>query len=137
MSITEAAKKILIVDDDPRVVDVLRDFFEQRPEPFVIETASNGDDAVMSVRRDVPDLVLLDIHMPIVNGVAALQRILGIDRSIRVMMITGRNDALLTEALRLGAFASFPKPIDLGYLAQLVPLALEQRRTPRLRFGEA
>ena len=129
----DGPKKILIVDDEPAVLDVLREFFERSPELYAVQTASNGEEAVASVRRDVPNLVLLDVDMPQMDGVTALRQILSIDRSIAVMMITGNAAAAPAEALRLGAFAYFPKPVDFTYLEQLVPLALQRRRTPTVR----
>ena len=128
MTAATAPKKILIVDDEPGVVDVLREFFERSPEKYAVQTASNGQEALAAVRRDVPNLVLLDIDMPGMDGVTALKQILTIDTGIAVMMITGNADAAPAEALRLGAFAYLPKPVNFTYLEQFVPLALLRRR---------
>lgn len=122
------SKKILIVDDDPEVVEVLRRFLEKGPQGYVVQTASNGAEAVEILDRDPPDLVLLDINMPGMNGLDVLKHI---DRSIPVMMISGNTDATPAEALKQGVFAYIPKPFDMVYMEQLVPLALTQRRTPQ------
>jgi len=121
-------KKILIVDDDPEVVEILRRFFEKTPKAYVVQTASNGSEAVELLRRDPPDLVMLDITMPGMSGIEVLK---AIDRTIPVMMVTGNTDATPAEALKLGAFAYIPKPFDFAYVEQLVPLALTRRRAPQ------
>ena len=80
-----------------------------------------------------PDLVLLDINMPGMNGLEVMKHI---DRQIAVIMITGNVDSAPAEALKLGAFAYIPKPFDLAYVEQLVPLALMRRRPPKARIAE-
>jgi CheY-like chemotaxis protein len=121
-------KKILIVDDDPDVVEVLRRFFEKTPQQYVVQAVSNGEDALASLLLDAPDLVLLDINMPGMNGIEVMKHI---DRAIPVMMVTGNIDSAPAEALKQGAFAYIPKPFDLTYVEQLVPLALTRRRPPQ------
>jgi two-component system response regulator AlgR len=130
-------KKILVVDDDPSALEMLQRYFGRASAKYLVQTAANGSDALMSVIGESPDLVLLDLSMPDMDGLSVLKQILGLDRSIAVIVVTGNADSAPAEALKLGAFAHFPKPIDAAYLDQLVPLALDRRRTPRLRFGES
>jgi DNA-binding NtrC family response regulator len=129
-----APKKILIVDDDPDVVEVLQRFFEKTPEDYAVQAATNGEDAIAALTRETPDLVLLDINMPKVNGLEVLKHV---DRSIPVMILSGNIDSAPAEALKRGAFAYVPKPFDLMYVETLVPLALSQRRTPKAHVTEA
>jgi DNA-binding NtrC family response regulator len=119
-------KRILIVDDDPEVVEVLRRFLENAA--YLVEVATNGEDAVAALTMERPDLVLLDLTMPGMNGVEVLKHV---DRSIPVMIVSGNTDSMPAEALKLGAFAYIPKPVDFTYVEQLVPLALTQRRAPQ------
>jgi CheY-like chemotaxis protein len=128
------AKRILIVDDDPEVVEVLRRFFEKTPQDYAVQTVTNGEDAIAALTLEPPDLVLLDLNMPGVNGLEVLKHI---DRSIPVMIVSGNVDATPADALKFGAFAYLPKPFDLMYVEQLVPLALTQRRTPKVRVAES
>jgi CheY-like chemotaxis protein len=128
-------KRILIVDDDPAVVEILCAYFERAGHNCTVETALDGVGAVASVRRAPPDLVLLDIRMPGMDGLAVLREIRSIDRGIKVIMLTALPGSAGGDALRLGAFAYIPKPMDFAYLNTLIPLALDQPRTPRLRFG--
>jgi CheY-like chemotaxis protein len=126
-------KKILIVDDDPGVVEVLKCFFEKTPDDYTVQTATNGEDALAAVLLSTPDLVLLDINMPGMSGIEVMKHI---DHQIAVIMVTGNVDSTPAEALKLGAFAYIPKPFDLAYVEQLVPLALMRRRVPRTRITE-
>lgn len=128
------AKKILVVDDDPEVVEVLRRFFEKTPDQYSVQAVTNGGDAIAALVMQPPDLVLLDLNMPGVNGLEVLKHI---DRSIPVMIVSGNVDATPAEALKFGAFAYLPKPFDLMYVEQLVPLALTQRRAPKARVAES
>jgi DNA-binding NtrC family response regulator len=130
-----APKRILIVDDDPEVVEVLRCFFERTPEDYTVQTAMNGKDALAALLLRTPDLVLLDINMPGMSGLEVMKHI---DHHVAVIMVTGNVDSTPAEALKLGAFAYIPKPFDLAYVEQLVPLALMRRRTPsKTRIAES
>jgi CheY-like chemotaxis protein len=122
------SKKILIVDDDPNVGEVLRRFLEKPPFEYVVQTVSNGEDAIAALAVEAPDLVLLDINMPGMNGIEVLKHI---DRSIPVMIVSANTGSGPAEALKHGAFAYIPKPFDFVYVEQLVPLALTQRRAPK------
>jgi CheY-like chemotaxis protein len=127
-------KKILIVDDDPEVVEVLTRFFQKTPKDYVVQAVTNGEDALAALVLSAPDLVLLDINMPGMSGIEVMKHI---DRQIAVIMVTGNVDDAPAEALKLGAFAYIPKPFDLAYVEQLVPLALMRRRVPKGRMAES
>jgi CheY-like chemotaxis protein len=126
----DGPKKILIVDDDPEIVEILRRCLEGTFTSYTIQTVTNGTDAVAAIAADTPDLVLLDINMPGLNGLEVMKQI---DRQIPVMIVSGNTDAAPGEALKFGAFAYIPKPFDIAYVEQLVPLALMRRRVPKPR----
>ena len=119
------AKRILVVDDEPIVATCLRDLLE-RSGGCTVETAATGEEGVTAVRRQRPDLVLLDITMPGIDGLEVLKRIRAFDRSIPVIMVTGSGnlDALGT-AVKQGAFGYIPKPFNLDYVRHFVALALQ------------
>lgn len=127
-----APKNILIVDDDAEVVEVLTRFFQNELAEYDVQAVTNGEDALASLVIRTPDLVLLDINMPGMNGLEVMKHI---DRQIAVIMVTGNVDSAPAEALKLGAFAYIPKPFDLAYVEQLVPLALMRRRPPKARLA--
>jgi two-component system, response regulator RegA len=111
------------VDDEPTLVDVLVEHFIN--SNYEIETAGTGIDAVRAVNRERPDVVLLDINMPNMNGIDVLKEIMKLDKSITVIMITGNTELALTvEALRNGAFGYIPKPFDFRYLQHLIAVSV-------------
>jgi DNA-binding response OmpR family regulator len=123
---SDAPKRILIVDDDPEIVEVLRQFLVKMK--YAVQTVTNGEDAVASLVLEAPDLVLLDINMPGMDGIEVLKHI---DRSIPVMIVSANTEGAPAQALKYGAFAYIPKPFDFTYVEQLVPLALTRRRAPK------
>jgi len=120
-------RTILIVDDEPSVREVLVTYFRQEYEPrgYVVETATDGKEAIAAVERGRPALVLLDIEMPGMDGVAALRGIRAIDASIPVIMVTGNESSRVAgEVIKDGAFSYLPKPVKIRYLEHLVAAAL-------------
>jgi DNA-binding NtrC family response regulator len=110
--------RILIVDDDQRIVQLLRDCFKHA---YVVEVAMNAGEALTIVRRQRPDLVLLDVMLPGVSGIHLLKQIKLLDPTIAVIMVTGSgNVALAAEAVENGAAAFVRKPFDFGHLDRLV-----------------
>ena len=129
MSAVAAAqsKTILVVDDEPSVREVLVTYFRQDygPRGYVVETATNGKEAIAAVERNRPALILLDIEMPGMDGVAALRGIRAIDASIPIIMVTGNESARVAgEVIKDGAFSYLPKPVKIRYLEHLVAAAL-------------
>jgi DNA-binding NtrC family response regulator len=122
-----ARRRLLIVDDEPLILEVLREHFKAE---YDVETALNGADALGAIIRARPDIVMLDITMPRMNGVEVLKDIKQIDDSIAVIMVTANEQvSLAAEALRLGAFGYVPKPFDFRYLDHMVATLLD--RPPR------
>jgi DNA-binding response OmpR family regulator len=92
-----------------------------------VDTASNGTEALTAVLRHRPDVMLLDINMPRMNGVEILKDVKKIDDAIVVIMVTANEqNALTAEALKSGAFGYVPKPFDFRYLDHLVAASLGQ-----------
>jgi len=125
-SILEA--RVLVVDDEREIRDVLTDYLEG--EGCAVATAANGDEALESVRRDPPDVVLLDIKMPGVDEV--LRRVHRDHPEISILMLTGPGDeALARSALVTGATDCLGKPVTLARLSHAVSAAV--RRASELR----
>jgi DNA-binding response OmpR family regulator len=106
-------KQILIVDDEPNIVISLE--FLMRREGFRVEVARDGEEALTRIRQDRPDLVLLDVMMPKVNGFEVCQAVRS-DPSlaaVRIVMLTAKGrDAEIAKGLALGADAYVPKPFS-------------------------
>jgi DNA-binding NtrC family response regulator len=120
-------RRLLIVDDEPLILEVLTEHFKSG---YDVETALNGADALGAILRTRPDVVMLDINMPRMNGVEVLKDIKQIDESIAVIMVTANEQvAMAAEALRNGAFGYVPKPFDFRYLDHMLATILD--RLPR------
>jgi CheY-like chemotaxis protein len=113
--------KVLVVDDEPEVRQVLLEFLSSRG--YDVEAASGGAEAVAIVEAARPDLVLLDVAMPDMDGVETLKRINAIAPDLAVIMVTANADIGITsKLLALGAVDYVPKPFDLDYLDQAVSI---------------
>lgn len=122
---TVSLGRILIVDDEPPVLEVLSEYFTT--QGYAIATAQNGAEALEAVGRERPDLVLLDVRMPGMDGVEVLKRLRTIEPGLAVIMVTANEDvALARETLKIGAFDYVAKPFDFRYLDRAVAAGLMQ-----------
>lgn len=111
----DRAARVLVVDDDPYVRDILQRFLEQRG--FEVSISKDGRHAVKTIESFRPDVVLLDIRMPNMNGIECLQKIVASDVRCGVIMISGEADIdLARDTLKMGAVDFIYKPFDLEYL---------------------
>lgn len=87
-----AKKRILIVDDDPLIARMYEN--KIRLDGYDVDTAANGEEALMMVRKNKPDLILLDIMMPKMNGVETLKALKkdGKTKDIPVIILTNLSD---------------------------------------------
>ncbi|MDM7998085.1 MAG: response regulator [Acidobacteriota bacterium] len=115
-------KKILIIDDEEEICQIVKMYLEQLGE-FSVLTAHNGLDGLDKVRRAMPDLVLLDISMPIMNGFKVLESLKASDTThhIPVIMLTGAPDdeAVASLALKYGNDC-LAKPFNIEELGNAV-----------------
>jgi DNA-binding response OmpR family regulator len=117
------AGRLLIVDDEIPVLEVLSEYFVA--QGYVVDTASSGEVALSAVSRRRPDLILLDMRMPGIDGVETLRRLRALDASLPVIMVTANEDVTLArETLQIGAFDYVAKPFDFAYLERTVSAGL-------------
>jgi len=115
--------RILVIDDNPAVVDILVTCLGE--EGHTISSALTSDEGLKLVILSSPDLVLLDVALPGMNGIEVLKRIRAINPASGVIMVTGNTDPQLArEAIELGALTYIDKPFDFDYLKRVVALAL-------------
>jgi DNA-binding response OmpR family regulator len=111
--------KILIVDDEIDICDFMQTFFKDRG--FKVFAALNAEDAISAVKTERPDLVLLDIRMKGMDGIAALRHIKEFDKNVKIIMVTALDDQeKMHEAYRLGAVDYITKPLVLDSLEETV-----------------
>jgi len=116
--------RILVVDDE----HLIRWSLEQnlKKQGYEVVTAASGEDALRLVRDEQPDLVLLDIQLPGINGLEVLEKIKEIDEEIIVVMVTAHGGLeTAINAMRLGAYDYINKPFNLDEMAIVIKKALE------------
>ena len=113
--------KILIVDDEPFNVDVLQQELEDLN--YQIITAANGQEALDKIRSQQPDLILLDLMMPVLDGFAVLSQIKADNdlRDIPVIIVSAADDSKsIVKGIKQGADDYITKPIDAEHLKKKV-----------------
>ncbi len=102
--------RILVVDDDPALLDMLREYLESPGDRYVVETATRGSEALEMIARARPHVVILDVEMPGMSGVQVLASLRALDPTIPVIMLTANTDrSVAAETLKLGALSYVPK----------------------------
>ena len=123
-------EKILIVDDEPDTVMILRDRLEM--DHYEVITASSGTAALKQIDRDLPDLVLLDIQMPGMDGLETLTQIHQKYPGLLVTMLTAHGSIQrAVEATKLGAYDFLEKPFKSEHIKEKVDRALEHHRATK------
>lgn len=123
----EKSERILVVDDEPEILDVLSQFLTQRG--YGVRVASGGAEALSLMEKERPALLILDIYMPGINGIGVLRELFERKSTVPVILLTGSHDEkLLAESLDLGAVEIIGKPVDLEQLALAVHLGLQIKK---------
>ena len=104
--------KVLIVDDSAFMRKLIADFLSEEPRITVIGTARNGEDGIKKIKELKPDVVTLDVEMPVLNGISALKRIME-ENPVPVIMLSsttleGADNTL--HAMQIGAIDFIAKP---------------------------
>ena len=122
--------KLLIVDDEVEICDFLKSFFEERN--YDVTTATSGEEALKAVESFKPQVLLLDIKMPGMNGVQVLQAVKTKFPKLKVIMVTALETRdKIEECLRLGADNYITKPLSLEYLENDVREKIESLTNSR------
>jgi CheY-like chemotaxis protein len=116
-------KRVLIVDDEPELTAVVREYLQEQYEVVV---ANDGTAALAAFQRQRPDVVFLDVNMPGPSGLDVLKQLRQADPTLPVVMVTVDTEmATVQECLRQGAFGYVPKPFDLKYVEHIAALATQ------------
>jgi len=122
--------KILVVDDE----HLIRWSLEQnlKKQGYEVSTAGSGEDALRLLQEETPDLVLLDIQLPGMNGMEVLEKVKELEEDVIVIMVTALGVLeTAVKAMRLGAYDYINKPFNLDELAIVIKKALETRELKR------
>lgn len=124
-----AQKRILIIDDDEGLIEPLQIAMEAAG--YEVLTAHDGNEGVMKIERDAPDLVLLDLVMPRRSGFAVLDSIMDKrHRAPRIIMVTGNTEPKYRElAMERGVDRFVPKPYHIEDLVETVQELLASEQT--------
>jgi DNA-binding NtrC family response regulator len=128
---------ILVADDDADIRDILSETLNSLGSRVI--TAANGQQCLDKVDKEAPELVLLDIEMPVKNGLEVLKELRKRGRDTTAIMITAYGTIeRAVQAMKEGAFDFVTKPFDLDHIAMVVEKALERERLKRglERFAE-
>ncbi len=110
--------KFLVVDDEPDVVDQVKELFEIRN--YAVVTATSGERALELVKKESPNIIILDIRMPGITGMDVLREVRKNYPKIRVIMLTGvEDDATRQMAIGLGASGYLTKPYSYSELLDM------------------
>jgi two-component system response regulator (stage 0 sporulation protein F) len=115
--------KILVVDDELEVCDMLKEFLSTRG--YEVHIATDGLDALEKFKAVRPHLVLLDMRMPGMDGIEVLKEMKKLDPAVAVIMVTAvteKDEAKST--FQFGAFDYITKPVNLDYLENVVTVKL-------------
>lgn len=104
----EKSIKILLVDDEEDFRQLMAFWLESKG--YSILTASNGQEAIEVVKNEAPDIIFLDLHMPVMDGVTALKEIRTFNKDVPVIVISAHTgDPKAREAMASGISGVFPK----------------------------
>jgi two-component system nitrogen regulation response regulator NtrX len=121
-----ANDNILVIDDEPGILESLKKILEY--EGYGVFLAEDGEQGIDLFRRVSPDLVLLDIKMPGMDGMEVLKEIRSIDPNAYVIMISGHGTIQTAlEAIKIGAYYFLEKPLDQEQILIMIRKALNER----------
>ncbi|KIH75562.1 two-component system, chemotaxis family, response regulator CheY [Geoalkalibacter ferrihydriticus] len=115
-------KRLLIVDDSISVARQLEKIVTGSGRFEVVGHAKNGAEALKMYQVHRPDLVCMDMNMPVMDGLTALRNLVAMNRNVKVVMVTslGGVGDKFTEALRLGALNVISKPFEADNVLQIL-----------------
>ncbi len=132
------ATRILVVDDDPKIRTVVRRGLAY--EGYRVVEAASGEEGLEKAREHLPDLVILDVMMPGIDGLEVTRRLRAAGDEVAILMLTARDEVKdRVEGLEIGADDYLVKPFNFEELLARVHALLRRRATPSgeiLRFAD-
>jgi DNA-binding NarL/FixJ family response regulator len=113
--------RILIADDHPMMREALKTALEDEKDLIVIGEASNGLEAIALAETHHPDVILIDLLMPGMNGLEAIARLVEADPDTKILVVTSLEDEeKVTAAIQAGALGYFPKTAPRSFLLEAI-----------------
>jgi len=123
-------KTVLVVDDDEKICWAFQEFLED--EGFRSIIANNAEEGLKRIKSESPDIVLLDVRLPGMDGLEALRQIKQVNPDIYVIIMTAYRDPDTTiKSMQLEAYDFLPKPIDLDKVKELLNRAVKSQEVSR------
>ena len=114
---------VCLVDDNPELVSLMEEYFDEQEDIEVIGTASNGKECLEMLEVLEPDILILDIIMPHIDGIAVLNQLKSMEltKTPQVIMLTAfGQEEVMKKAVEFGASYFILKPFDLDHLADRI-----------------
>ncbi len=122
--------KVLIIDDERDILDTLSSILED--EGFLVRKAVDGEEGLVLFDREKPDIVLLDVWMPEIDGIQVLKRIRKKDKDAIVIVISGHGTiSTAVEAVKMGAYDFLEKPLSIDKVLEVVSRGLGIEYKPK------
>ncbi|MDQ7072971.1 MAG: response regulator [Gammaproteobacteria bacterium] len=122
---SEQSPLILVVDDEPDICELIKDILND--EGYQAVSAANGVEARKAFSTKKPDLILLDIWMPDIDGISLLKEFKQLDTRMTIIMMSGHGTIeTAIEATRLGAADFIEKPVSIAKLLRSIESAIEK-----------
>lgn len=120
--------RVLLVDDEAEFVETLKERLELRG--LTVFTANDGPSAIEQIREHNIDAVILDLHMPGMDGIETLKKMRSIDDGLQIIVLTGYGAVSKSvEAVRAGARDFLEKPVGIDKLTEVIEEAADTRFT--------
>ena len=122
---TNKTIRVLVVDDEEVMRSLFTDLLSERG--LVVSVANNGKEAIELLKKNFFDIAILDMHMPVMNGIETLRSIRRISPKTSIVMTDSFPDAFAEEALKEGAITCIHKPFDIQEVIEIVNKAIAHK----------
>ena len=121
-----AMKNVLVIDDDEKICWAFEQFLTDEGHQSII--ANNAEEGLRKIQSETPDIILLDVRLPGMNGLEALKQIKALQPEAIVIVMTAYDNVETTiQAMQLHAFDFIPKPIDLDQVKAIIERATQMQ----------
>ena len=129
--------RVVVVDDDQDMRQLMKAIVERTGACTCVGTFADADKALAGIPAIVPDVVLMDVEMPGLNGIECTKRLKSITPEIRVIMVTGQHAVnVMNDSLRAGADAYLLKPVTTDQCLATIKFALGDKKAADLLLSE-